>query len=224
MTLFVSVDVETTSSELSDGHLLTVGAVAVHYSPGRPQGAMIGRSDFYVRLDIGADATVDWSAAPAGTPAAETRKWWLDQEPRVQEEAWLDRTLVRHEPRQAALMFAEWVREANGSAGADVEGGEAGPVTFVANPVSFDKPFVDRWFHDTGVPNPFHYRSLCLRSMAYGLQPQQPFGSDRTTMASPVPHHALHDAYAQAHDLCRLLALRDRYRFHSAPSESKEPS
>ena len=80
---------------------------------------------------------------------------------------------------------------------------------FVANPASFDKMWCDYLFavtkHD---PAPYHYRSLCLRSMKFGLAPETTYGSDRTTHKSTVEHHAYYDALAQAKDLIDMLKTK----------------
>ena len=67
-------------------------------------------------------------------------------------------------------------------------------------------------FDETGVPDPFHYRSLCLRSMKFGMRPRSEWGNDREDHKPAIPHHALWDARAQALDLVQMLAERDTTR------------
>ena len=81
---------------------------------------------------------------------------------------------------------------------------------FVANPAAFDRAFINDLFSTQNLRNPFHYRSLCLRSMRFGLTPNQEWGESRTDRyENPMPHHALHDATEQALDLIYLLKKRD---------------
>lgn len=192
MTSFFSVDVETSGLTPANGLLLTVGIQPVVYDG---TGWVLSDGSFYVRIDRGDLADSDhWQ------PGVGTHDWWAEQSEEARGEAWEDRSLVRHGDIVAARMVAEYVTTLEPHAESRV---------FVANPVAFDKMWVTTLFDDTGVPDPFHYRSLCLRSMKYGLRPRSPWGSDRETHAPKVPHHALYDAQAQALDLVDMLVERD---------------
>lgn len=184
---FFSVDVETSAKTVSKGVLLTVGIVPV-YLDGVTW--VLHRDRLYVRLEQTAapyaDDHVDYTSMP----------WWAEQAPEVRGEAYEDRTLVRHPLLTAARMIDEFVRAIEP---------EWDYRIFAANPVSFDKPWLDEVFATCNMPSPWHYRSLCLRSMKFGMDPSKGYGSDRTTRKSAVPHHALHDAEAQALDLVDML-------------------
>jgi hypothetical protein len=184
---FFSVDVETSATVHTAGYLLTVGIVPVVHVDGAWQ---VHPRSFYVRLDHG---------DPSRFPEPEhytSMPWWREQDDAVQDEAYRDRNLVRHYSSTAARMILEYVTEIQP---------EWSMRFFAANPVSFDKPWIDELFADQGLPAPFHYRSLCLRSMKFGMDPSKGFGNDRETHESTVPHHALYDALAQAHDLIDML-------------------
>jgi ribonuclease T len=84
---------------------------------------------------------------------------------------------------------------------------------FVANPVAFDWPWINELFLKYRGTNPFGYRALCIRSMHYGMFPSAIWGGDREAwgdfhVPSQAPHHALHDAVAQAKELIGLLEYR----------------
>lgn len=182
---FFSVDVETSALQPDAGYLLTVGIVPV-VQDASGKWRLDGR-EFYVRVDQpNALSTSDGRWSSLG--------WWAEQNEYVRGEAFSPH-LVRHNELTAARMIDEFVR--------DIEP-RADKRFFVANPVSFDKPWIDQLFFNAGMELPFHYRSLCLRSMRYGLAVSDEFGSSRMT-ESLVPHHALHDAKAQARDLIAML-------------------
>lgn len=181
MSTFFSVDVETSSTNPFTGELLTVGVVAVDKG-----GTVL--ADLYVRLDP--LNGIEWDE--------DTKTWWESQEIDVRMEAYEDEDLVRLYPHQAARMIREFVHK-HGT----VEDGSNENV-FVANPVSFDYPWIVKMFTQSNVPNPFGYRTLCLRSAAWagnGL-----WGGKRDTNKPRCPHHALSDAHAQALDLITLIA------------------
>lgn len=203
MNMFFSVDVETSNLTpwSPDGELLTVGAVAVRYDPRFGADSTVIEGEFYVRIDQ--EGTLDswWYEDElfAEDAPSDTAKWWSEQNTAAQDEAWRDLGLVRHAPDLAARMLREFV----------VHHAYNVDATFVANPVSFDKMWVDALFAETGIASPFHYRSLCLRSMRFGLDPRSEYGSVRETHDPVIPHHALHDARAQALDLIEMLERRD---------------
>lgn len=190
MDTYFSVDVETTHNGIpARGVLLTFGAWPILWQPGADP--VIGEP-FYARVDRSAWLGLfGWYDNRA---TSDTYHWWADQDPAVVDEAWRDRSLFRLSPNDAAQEFVNWVKaHAQGEA------------YFVANPVSFDKPWIDDFLDSSGLETPFHYRSVCLRSMRFGLDVAKGFGGARDRNKSIVPHHALHDAYAQALDFCEML-------------------
>jgi hypothetical protein len=197
MTTFFSVDVETTSTNPFDGHLLTVGVQPVHFDSATLKTALLPEK-FYARIDCNRDLEIEgWFD---GTSTSDTYRWWMEQNTEARADSWENTALIRHSAPVVAGMLQEWVCE--------VEPSDRDRI-FVANPVSFDKAWVDRLFSDTGFVNPFHYQSLCLRSMKFGLRVCSQWVSTRDNHSPKIPHHAFHDAYAQALDLVAMLAERD---------------
>lgn len=195
MTTFFSVDVETSATDPWNGWLLTIGIQPIHYVPHQEPILLVER--LYVRID----RTDELSTTRWDQPGrSDTYQWWTQQDERAQDEAFRDLTLVRHEPETAAMMVAEFVASLEDDPNHRI---------FVANPVSFDKPWLDELFAATGIPNPFHYQSLCLRSMKFGLRPKSSWSATRDNHNPTIPHHAFHDAYAQALDLVAMLKERD---------------
>ena len=184
MSLQYSFDVETTATVVGAGELLTVGCVPVVHTD---EGWVKHPQHFYMRVDNPTRVTCERFSSLA---------WWREQDPEVRGEAFADRELLRFDRTTTAKALTEWM--------SIVE-----PVwerrIFVANPVSFDKPWVDSLFTWADKDLPYHHRSLCLRSMKFGTDPSAGFGSDRTTHQSLLPHHALADADAQAQDLIDML-------------------
>ena len=205
MTTFFNVDVETSALTPWEGYLLTVGIQPVRYTP--HLGAEMLADRFYVRID----RTDELSFSQWDEPGrSETYEWWVNQSAAAQDEAFRDLSLVRHDPETAAMMTVEFV------AGVEPDPKQR---IFVANPVAFDKMWLDELFASTGIANPFHYQSLCLRSMKFGLRPNSAWGSTRDNHDPEIPHHAFHDAHAQALDLLAMLAERD-----SVPQQVAEVS
>ncbi len=200
MTTFFSVDVETSGLTPKTGALLTVGVQPLSWFAGC--GGPEWGVPFYVRINRSQylESSSYWDAGN------ETYDWWHEQSTEARAEAWEDRGLVRHDPIMAARMLSEFVVKTEPEPEARV---------FVANPVAFDKMWItalyDEHAHLEGCRplDPFHYRSLCLRSMKFGLRPNSPWGSDRGSREPGLPHHALSDAQAQARDLIDMLTERD---------------
>lgn len=199
---FFSVDIETSDARLGRGRIFTIGAVPVSWSPGWT--AELVPDTFYVRLDY-PTLLDEWRNEP---PDTDTYKWWSQQSDRARAEAYEDPDLLRSTPTGALRMLTEFVRTYNL---------ETEPATFVANPVAFDKGFIDELYGTLGMESPFHYRSLCLRSMKFGMRFGSAFGNDREDHAPKIPHHALSDAIAQAHDLISMLNERDAATESVAP-------
>lgn len=182
---FFSFDVETTATVVEAGELLTVGCVPVVHDV--EAGWVKFPQHFYMRLDVAVRVTFERFSSLG---------WWREQSDEVRGEAYENRDLLRFDRATTAKALAEWM--------AFVE-----PVwerrIFTANPVSFDKPWIDKLYYWADRDLPYHHRSLCLRSMKFGIDPTVGYGSDRTTHQSLLPHHALADADAQAQDLIDML-------------------
>lgn len=200
-TLFFSIDVESSDTDRYLGNLLSVGGQLVVHDK---DGAYLTGDGFYTRIDQTPHLRMNgWFD---GSCPTDTYKWWVEQNAVAQDEAWRDLTLHRVPALDAAIDLANWVTELQ-------ETFKAKDAFFVANPVAFDKGWIDDLFSqvnmDADVLHPFHYRSLCLRSMRFGLRKGSSWGSERDTHVSKVPHHPLEDAIAQALDLVDMLKERD---------------
>lgn len=200
MTTFFSCDVETTSTSPLTGHLLTLGIQPVVFNENliveKHPKTLYVRIDQYDSLD---EAAIDGMWGDPDNDAS-SFGWWAKQNDAAQDEAWRDRKLVRHDMFTAAGMVSEFVR--------DIEPDRSKRI-FVANPVSFDKPWFEQLFWLCDMEDPFHYQSLCLRSMKFGLRAKTPWTAARDNHEPRIPHHALWDADAQADDLIAMLAERD---------------
>lgn len=196
---FFSVDVETSGLTPAHGRLLTVGVVPVRWESvegGRRRFEMLDES-FYIRIDRAAELALDrWESDPRSSYG-----FWSRQDASVAGEAYADASLPRVTATTAAIMLQDWA--------CSIEPYQEQRV-FVANPVAFDKMWVDLLFDEAEVDSPFHWRSLCLRSMKFGLTPGSDWGDSRDGNEPSVPHHALHDARAQAFDLVDMLVQRGR--------------
>lgn len=222
---YFSVDVE--SSGLvpgeTDSHLLSIGAVAVSHD-----GWIV--DSFYERVN--ARLPSKWYLPPddefiQGLPDNSTLKFWKGVEaetPFVAKEAYADPYLSRYALPAVAERFEAWVL-AHGKSWEDR--------IFVANPVSFDFSWTQDMFRRAVVPNPFHYRTLCLRSMAFGaaaagwtgVTDSSPWHANHLRGHRPKHHHhPLSDAYAQAQDLVTLLGKGHQLDPLDEPYYENEPS
>lgn len=123
-----------------------------------------------------------------------TKEWWSQQNETARAEM---RPKLGGDPKIVAVEFVEWVQEQ------DTDN------VFVANPSTFDYAWVLRWLTEAGLDMPFSHRTLCLRSADWGRTGGQ-WGLDRTGHRPVVPHHALHDAQAQAFDLIDIIGSHNR--------------
>lgn len=198
MTTFFSVDVETSDTRIGLGVLLTIGVQPVRWTP--TTGPVMLPDRFYVR--VGLALPQGWLTPPSDDRPhfSDTHVWWWEQSEEARDEAFANRSLLRFEDDTAARMLAEF---------AATHEDDPAERIFVANPVAFDKPWIDLLFAKGHVENPFHYRSLCLRSMKFGMRPGSAWGNDRETHDPKIPHHAYWDAEAQARDLIAMLTERD---------------
>lgn len=177
---YFSVDVETTGTNpfMFDHQLATVGAVAID-----EHGLILG--SWYQRLEFDLER---WDP--------ETKTWWLGQNQLAKNEMFS--TKDRKPAYLAAHDFTRWVLDQSKAKPGDHE------IVFVANPSSFDFGWIQRWFHQAWSTQPFSYRTMCLRSAAWGRNKTSWLDHQRTNKPR-IPHHALHDAQAQAFDLLELL-------------------
>ena len=201
MTTFFSVDVETSALDPWHGFLLTVGIVVVEHDHLTKKAELAG-AHCYVRID----RTLDLSEAAKtglwlneGNPNS-SYGWWTRQSKEARDEAFADAGLPRLSPLNAALLISDFCISMQPNAKDRI---------FVANPVAFDQMWLRALFSETGVADPFHYQSLCLRSMKFGLREGTSWGAERDNALPEIPHHALHDAAAQAVDLVNMLRERD---------------
>ena len=87
--------------------------------------------------------------------------------------------------------FAEWAKPSS-----------KGPLRLWAKPISFEWPFLESHFHDSGVRSPFHYRNCVdLTSFVAGWRHTVDYQKTSELMRS-LPfsgdvHNALHDALNQ---------------------------
>ena len=196
-TTFFSVDVETSSVSPWNGLLLTVGIKPILFEPGEKPELL--DDEFYIRIDRYDELnSIGWGK-DSGC-GYETYLWWLSQNEEAQNEAWKDTSLHRCSEIDAANEIANWVSSIQE---------EHKKRIFVANPVSFDMMWLTELFEVTKVKNPFHYQTLCLRSMKFGLRNQSAWTYSRDNHNPEVPHHALHDAKAQALDFIQMIGERD---------------
>lgn len=193
MTYF-SVDVETTATVVRPRGLLSIGVKVVHED-------LSEGPEFY--SPVWYPEGLDWDE--------DTLRWWMTVEPETYEASRpnvdQDYKLWDFQSEIVAYHLMEFVQTNTAQDTKSI---------FVANPIAFDKPWIDHLFasHADQVKNPFDYRSLCLRSMHFGLEPNLSWGGDRETwgdfnVPSEVPHHALYDAKAQAQELILMLKARD---------------
>lgn len=181
MTTFFSLDVETSGTDPFKYDLLSVGVVAIH------EDGLIG-SMYYSRIDHGRD--VVWDDG--------TKQWWLQQNKLAKNEIF-STNLPRYSYGGIAEDLSTWVSQWGTGFHDNV---------FVANPSSFDHAWVRKLFSENDVKDPFSYRTLCLRSATWGAG-DKPWGETQRTNVPFIPHHALHDAQAQALDFLDLLKGRN---------------
>ena len=124
-----------------------------------------------------------------------TYRWWLDirdQYPGAYMDAWYDSVT-----RLAKLDLCHRMIEYLNRVEPNLE------LRFLAaNPGSFDKMWMEYIFASEGLSVPFSHRTLCMRSMRFGLDSDtQEFGRTKGAHTSVLPHHALHDAMGESLEL-----------------------
>lgn len=204
-TYFV-VDVETTDLSPLNGHLLTVGIVVVRMhsietSSGRYVDIPIMREEERVHIAIDQSANYEKWFLTVLDPAS-TFSWWLKQSRAAQDAAWRDASIPRMSEREAARAIIDFAIQHEPDKDRRV---------FTANPASFDYPWIDALFTKVDMGNPFPHRTLCLRSLRYGICRLNQWTPERTIHAPVIPHHALEDAIDEAFDLIDILQIREQH-------------
>lgn len=187
---YFSVDVETSSTNPFFGELLTIGIVAIDAQ------SLRNLSEIYIPFKY---------SGIAYDPL--TMEWWQDRQQvskAAYDAAW-EYENDRFGLEEGAHLISEFVNSFGQSSKDRI---------FTANPVSFDYPWVAKLYSEVELEIPFHYRTLCMRSLYFGLSDAQIYGESRAATGefhdSRVPHHALEDARAQALDLILMLSKKQR--------------
>jgi hypothetical protein len=201
--MFFVIDFETSSLLPWEGQPLTVGIVPVNQ-----YGEILEESNhLYVEFPV---TEPDWHL-PANL--TETERWWLNlKNSDVEgdniafESAWYRESDFNKSFEACVLEITDYFMEIEP---------DYNQRFICANPVAFDKMWLDNIYSMRIEVPPYHYRSLCLRSMRYGLEyGQNPvFGSSREDHEPLIPHHALHDARAEAYDLKFLMSWSKNTHF-----------
>ena len=113
----------------------------------------------------------------------DTKRWW-SRMPEVFESIW-----VRQRPPELVIpAFAKWVNSF----------GVSDPV-FWAKPISFDWPFLESYFRQFEVANPFHFRSAenVNTFVRARYRPRPPIMWDKELAFEGDEHNALHDCIHQ---------------------------
>ena len=118
----------------------------------------------------------------------ETIKWWIKQSPEAQA-AFANPVDLR----DACLQFAEWMIQLTGEPSEPLQ-----TVRLWANGPQFDVSILEVIYCAVKLPVPWHYRTpRDFRTIIEAA------GMTRDDLVKPtVPHHALHDAIAQAQGVC----------------------
>lgn len=119
----------------------------------------------------------------------ETVKWWSDQSAEAQ--AAFENPV---DLRDACLAFSTWFDLLAHNEGVHTE-----EIRIWANDPHFDVSILAEAYHSVGLPVPWHYRAPRSMKTATDLA-----GLTRDEyVTATVPHHALHDAIAQAQTICK---------------------
>lgn len=178
---FFSVDVETTSTNPFTGQLLTVGIVPID------GGTLEVGEGIHVPIEYDTDGPID----------QDTYDWWKQQDVEVFDVAWGQERISKD---SAAKVIDTYVRSFSD---------ELKNRVFCANPVSFDHPWLSKLFAEAEMEMPWHHRTVCMRSMYYGITGGV-WGESREAgnwNYPEYPHHALFDAKAQALDFVKMYMM-----------------
>lgn len=184
--MFFVVDIESSGLTPWTGSLLTIGAVPVS-----TMGELLPDRLFL-------------AVEPGLLSDPDTMAWWDKQSEIARNEAFAPGE-HRWTLKETANVLAAWVETISGDETA----------YFVAHPASFDWMWMEFLFSTTGVKSPFHYRTLCVRSMEYGMDlangHERTYGGSRVRerdVKPQVPHSAASDAVAEAINFARRLRER----------------
>ena len=185
---FISVDVET-SGLTSQYDLLSVGACNVFDIENQIH-------EVIEPIELGG-GVLEWDPG--------TYEWWISQEAALER---LNSEFKKQYPdvvpmayirsENACKRFKNWLDQFEK------------PLFFVAWPASFDYPFIQEWFENSSVENPFSYRTIDVKSYACGKF-NVPFDAGHDSFPEwlnekpEFPHDALSDAIAQAKVFRKLL-------------------
>jgi hypothetical protein len=112
-----------------------------------------------------------------------TRAWWANQNQAV----FQDIVSRAEDPKTVLIAFADWVGYQNPK-----------PVKLWAKPISFEWAFIQGYFRQFEVPNPFHYRyGRDLNTYLEGKGVEDPFKFAKTIPFDGDAHNALHDVLNQ---------------------------
>lgn len=179
---YYSVDVETTSTNPFNGQILTFGMCAINAET--------------LEMSEGLHIPIQYATGGPVDPA--TYDWWLEQESSTYETAW-GQGQKRFTAKEACQKITDFILERS----------SLQESIFAANPVSFDFAWTRKLFTEGDHTLPFNYRTLCMRSMSFGITGGR-WGQARALdnpHVSKIPHHALYDAEAQGLDLIDMIDL-----------------
>lgn len=166
--LDVMVDIETTGLRPDRNHIIQIAAVRFDFETGEVD------SNFFNRCM--------WPSVPHRAWQESTRTWWMGKNQKV----FQDIQKRMEEPQTVMQDFADW-------AGYQHEE----PLRFWGKPVSFDYSFIDSYFHDLGIMNPFHYRyTVDLNSFRRGRKLTSDFVPDEIQFDGDA-HNAIFDCLHQ---------------------------
>jgi len=188
--MFFVVDVETSGLNPWNGQLLTVGICPV-----TEEAEVLYEETLYIEL---MHSKLDpREAKKKGYSVSDTYEFWLGQEDSVIDAAFNGTDKIT---KGLACTQIQLYMEALAP--------EYSQRFLAANPVKFDAMWLEYLFASCERDNPYHYRGLCLRSMRFGLDDDPTFGSVKGDHESKIPHHALHDAIAEANDLSKMITKK----------------
>lgn len=189
--MFFVIDFETSALEPWDGKPLTLGIVPV-----TEDREILESQSVYFEFPLYTQP--NWDNPDTLTS---TEKFWLDQR-ETNREAW-EAAWLRDQNDPLLTISSVMLDVAKYFLAFDE------PRFIAANPVAFDKKWLDYCFYKAGIVAPYHYRCLCLRSMRYGVEYpiNHEYGSAKGVQEPKIEHHALYDAIAEAHDLVHIMEL-----------------
>lgn len=164
----VMVDLETTGTNAGRNAIIQIAAF--RFNPG----GAIDPEPFNACLRV-----PPWRSWDEGT-----RKWWLQTE---EKKTVIQRIMARQEdPREVMERFFKWVCATEGGA------------VLWGKPSHFEFPFLESYFTDFGMTNPFHYRyAMDMNSFIRGLYYPEPVDDSVVVPFDGEAHDAVYDALNQ---------------------------